>query len=153
LKDLKTSGSHKLMPLPQVAVDALQLWQKAQRKVRMAATVWLDADLVFTTATGTAIDPRNANRWSDRLCDRAGVRHVRLHDLRHACATYLMAEGVDIKAVSGQLPHTRLATTEIYTHLLAEVQRDTADKMDAIITDLGAAKEPGDRLPQRPGAI
>jgi hypothetical protein len=31
-----------------------------------------------------------------------------------------------------------LATTEIYTHLLAEVQRDTADKMDAIITGLRA---------------
>ena len=41
LKDLKTDGSHSLMPMPQVAVDALQQWQREQRKIRMAAKAWL----------------------------------------------------------------------------------------------------------------
>jgi integrase len=44
--------------------------------------------------------------------------------------------GVDMRTVQGQLRHTRMTTTQLYTHLLADVQRDAADKMDAIITDL-----------------
>jgi integrase len=49
---------------------------------------------VFTTQLGTAIDPPNVNRWLADLCDRAGVRSIRPYDLRHTCASLLLAQGV-----------------------------------------------------------
>jgi integrase len=69
------------------------------------------------------------------------VRRVRIHDLRHAAATYLFAEGVDLKVVQATLRHTRLSTTsDIYTHVLEEVQRGAADSMDTVLGDLTQAK-------------
>lgn len=46
--------------------------------------------LVFTTKNGPPLDPRNINRAFE-LCLRAGVRSLRLHDLRHSCGTLLRA--------------------------------------------------------------
>lgn len=133
---LKTRGSAAPLALPQVAADALRQHQREQRIVRMKAAAWLDAGLVFCTGVGTALEPRDINRAWTALCERAGTRPVRLHDLRHACATYLVAAGVDIRTVQGTLRHAKLSTTMLYTHLLEEVQRDAADKMNEIITGL-----------------
>ena len=41
-----------------------------------------DNGLVFTTTVGTPIEPRNISRSFEQLCDRSGVRKIRLHDLR-----------------------------------------------------------------------
>jgi site-specific recombinase XerD len=140
LAPLKTDASHAVLPMPQVTTDALLEHQKQQRIQRMKSKVWLDdAELVFTTNVGTAIEPRNMNRAWDALCARAGIaRKITIHDLRHACATYLVAEGVDLRTVQGQLRHTRMTTTQIYLHALEDVQRDAADKMDVIIGRLRA---------------
>jgi len=144
-KDLKTEGSHGTMAVPQVAIEALQKWRKEQVRIRMKAPTWPNADLVFTTFVGTAIEPRNVNRQWAIVCKTAGTRPIKLHDLRHAYGTYLVAAGVDIRTVQGQMRHARLATTQLYTHMLQDVQRDAADKMDAIITDL---RKPAKQIPR-----
>jgi hypothetical protein len=46
--------------------------------VRLAATAWSDPGLVFTTGVGTAVEPRNVNRAWATLCEKAGVRPVRV---------------------------------------------------------------------------
>ena len=104
----------------------------------MRAKAWLDADLVFTTSAGTALEPRNVNRAWERVCGKAGVS-AHIHDLRHACGSYLAGEGIPLKAIQATLRHSRMATTEVYIHALAEVNRDAADTMDAIVTGLRSA--------------
>ena len=50
--------------------------------------------LVFTTSVGTALEPRNVSRSWERVCERAGLdRHLRIHDLRHAAASFLLLQG------------------------------------------------------------
>src|SRR6266536_4421695 len=48
-------------------------------------------DLVFTTRTGHAIEPRNINRSFDARCAKAGVRRLRVHDTRRTCGSLLAA--------------------------------------------------------------
>lgn len=132
--DLKTAASHATMALPARAVLALTEHRRRQLAERLRAPVWADADLVFTTTIGTAIEPRNANRAWEAVCAAAGVRRYRVHDLRHACATYLFAEGLDLKVVQATLRHTRLSTTsDVYVHVLEDVQRGAADRMDDVL--------------------
>jgi len=76
------------------------------------------------------------DRAWERLCARAGVPRVRLHDLRHACASYLLAAGVDLKTVQVTLRHAHGSTTQMYLHALEEVPRSGADAMDGIIEGL-----------------
>lgn len=51
------------------------------------------------------------------VCKLAGVEDARIHDLRHALASVAVGEGVGLPLVAGLLGHTRLSTTERYSHL------------------------------------
>jgi len=138
-KELKTEAALAPIAIPRSVTEALGRWQREQRKIRMTAPRWADdLDLVFTTGLGTALEPRNVDRAWERLCARASTPGVRLHDLRHACASYLLAAGVDLKNVQVTLRHARMATTELYLHALEEVPRAAADAMDDLLTALQA---------------
>ena len=63
-------------------------------------------------------DPRNFNRVFDALCRRAGLRRVRVHDLRHTCASLLHALGVPARDAQEILGHSHISITlGIYTHV------------------------------------
>ncbi|MGW4641831.1 tyrosine-type recombinase/integrase [Sphaerisporangium sp. NPDC004334] len=142
----KTEGSNATLAIPAFLVEVLRRHRRDQAAERLAAKFWADPGLVFTTSVGTAIEPRNANRAWTALCDRVGLsrpdgQRVRIHDLRHTAATWLHGQGVDMKTIQGALRHTRLATTsEVYTHLTAEVQRRAAQSMDVALSRLGDRK-------------
>jgi integrase len=73
---------------------------------------------VFTTTIGTPLEPRNVNRWLASLCTRAGTRAIRLHDLRHTCATFLLTQGVPARVVMEILGHSEInVTMNIYAHV------------------------------------
>ncbi|MEV6159391.1 tyrosine-type recombinase/integrase [Nonomuraea sp. NPDC052129] len=142
-KSLKTAASQATLALPQVVIEALAEHHKVQEDERKAAPVWLDPDLVFCTGLGTPLEPRNVNREWYALVGRAEIgRKVRIHDLRHAAATFLFSQGTDTKKVQGALRHASHGTTaNLYIHLLEEVRRETADTMNEVLTDLGAYRE------------
>jgi site-specific recombinase XerD len=64
------------------------------------------------------------------LPDGSGVRDARVHDARHTAATFLIAQGVHIRVVQEILGHTRVTTTERYTHVASMQMRDAGDRMD-----------------------
>jgi integrase len=85
---------------------------------------------VFTTAIGTPLEPRNVNRSWYVVRRRTGLDWLRLHDLRHACATFLIAAGASPRTVMAQLGHSQLALTmNTYAHVLEEVQREAVDRL------------------------
>ena len=134
LDEPKTERSKRPVRLPAVCVAALRTHADRQAEERAAARYWVDTGLVFTTQLGTAIDPRNVNRWLAELCDRAGVRSIRPHDLRHTCASLLLAQGVPARVVMDILGHSQIAVTmDIYSHVLPAMQDDAAERMDSAL--------------------
>ncbi|MFC5288895.1 tyrosine-type recombinase/integrase [Actinokineospora guangxiensis] len=133
LEDVKTDASAATIPLPRPLVAVLTEHRTRQLEERSeAGKDWQDTGLVFTTKLGGPIEPRNVNRMFATLCERAKVRPVRVHDLRHSCATLLFTMGVDAATVQRVLRHSSLAvTTGTYLEVIERVQRDAVDKMDA----------------------
>jgi integrase len=133
-KELKTEDSRATLSLPLALVEMLREHRRAQVAARLAARVWVDPDLIFTTSIGTAIEPRNVNRAWEALRQRAGVHGIRPHDLRHAAASLAFAAGASVKEVQAMLRHSRESTTSnIYVHVLESVRRGTADRMDGVL--------------------
>lgn len=80
---------------------------------------------LFLNAHGGPLGPRGVAKILDRLAVKAGIaKHISPHTVRHTFATHLLEEGLDIRVVQELLGHSRLETTQIYTHLGLDRLRD-----------------------------
>jgi integrase len=90
--------------------------------------------LVFTTTNSTNLRIGNFRRrvWWPAL-DASGLpRSVRIHDLRHTCASMLIARGAHAKAIQQHLGHSSITVTfDVYGHLLPDEQDRIAAALDA----------------------
>src|SRR5208283_4639634 len=131
-----------VLPLPRALVAILVSHRRRQLKERWAAgSAWRDTGLVFTTAVGGPIDPRNVNRMFRSLCRTADVPQLRVHDLRHSCATLLFTMGVEPATVQKILRHSSITmTTGTYIEVIQAVQREALDSMSSLFPtdDVGA---------------
>ena len=124
-------------------IGILRSHRKRQLEERFAAgSRWRETGLVLTTDLGEFVEPRNANRTFYRLCDEAGVPQLRVHDLRHSCATLLFTMGVQPATVQRILRHSSIAvTTGTYVEVIEAVQRDGLHSMGRLFdghTDVDA---------------
>ncbi|WP_410537500.1 tyrosine-type recombinase/integrase [Streptomyces sp. KL2] len=133
----KTARSIRTVSLPKRCVDALRAHQERQAQERkVAGEKWKPlpeqpSGLVFTTATGRPTDPRSLNRMLTILCRDAKVRRVRVHDLRHTCASLLLAQGVDARTIMETLGHSTITMTlDTYAHVMHTTLQAAADRMD-----------------------
>jgi integrase len=107
------------MPLTTTAVEVLKRHgrRQAEEKMRLG-TLYRDDDIVFASGIGTPLDAQNVvNRSFKPLLERAGIPSIRFHDLRHTCATLLLAKGVHPKLVQALLGHASISITmDLYSH-------------------------------------
>jgi integrase len=123
----------RVVKLARKAVEALRGHRKRQNEERLrAGALWLDADLVFATTRGTPLDVGNLTYGSFRpLLERAGLRRIRFHDLRHTCATVLLSKGTHPKIVQEMLGHANISQTmDTYSHVLPDMQDRAVAAMD-----------------------
>ena len=98
--------------MPGLVAAALKAHRTRQLKERLAAGGgWQDSGLVFTTPIGTALDSRNSLRAFKAILKDAGLPDIRLHDLRHSCATLLLAQEVNPRVVQEVLGHSAITLT------------------------------------------
>jgi site-specific recombinase XerD len=87
-------------------------------------------DLLFPSTDHDLRQPTSRNTFRTRswrpAIKAAGLPDgLRMHDLRHAHASWLLAGGADLKTVMDRLGHARIATTQQYLHAVADAD-DTA---------------------------
>ncbi|HZO64502.1 MAG TPA: tyrosine-type recombinase/integrase [Kribbellaceae bacterium] len=128
-------GRSKLtLQCPPELLPMLKAHRKAQLAERLAAgTTWQDHDLVFAAPTGNPIDRSDDWREWKAVLRAAGVRDGRLHDARHTAGTLLIEQGVHIRVVQEILGHTRVTTTERYTHVASPQVRDASERLGAVL--------------------
>ena len=86
-----------------------------------------DSGLVFRGPFGDPLDPNTLTRNFGKLVRKAGLRRIRLHDLRHFHATLLLQAGTHLKVVQERLGHADIGTTaNIYSHVAPTMQRRAA---------------------------
>jgi integrase len=117
--------------LPTPLTAHLKEHRTKQNKERLSAgSMWQDGDFVFTTPTGTPVDPRNDYRAWRKLLTDAGVRPARLHDARHTAATLLLIQGVPARVVMQILGHSQITLTlGTYSHVVPELANAAAEAM------------------------
>ena len=133
----KTARSRRTIPLPGLVVDVLVEHRDRQDAERVAlAERWPESGFVFTTPIGTPIDPRNCTRIVQEACRRAGVRVVRLHDLRHGCVSVLLGLGVPPRTAMEIAGHSTIdMTMNVYGHVTLDDKRDALDRLSSLFEE------------------
>ncbi len=106
------------------------------------------AELPRTAGNPWVIEGRREGRhltdlkgpWK-RLCERAGLEDLRIHDLRHSFAAVGAGLGLSLPMIGKLLGHSQPATTARYAHLAADPMHSAADRISA---ELAAAMCGGD---------
>jgi integrase len=125
----KTRASERRIALPTECLHSLKKHQERQDKERETAA-WQDSSLVFTTPTGRPLDPANLTRRFRSFLNRAGLRRIRFHDLRHSTATLLLEQGVDLVVIKELLRHAHIGVTAgVYAHVRLRLQRQAIDTL------------------------
>jgi integrase len=140
--DTKTDRSRRSVRLPQVTAAALVRHQARQQEERQSAgSLWKENDFVFTTTIGTPMDGPTVTHRFQNLLQSAGLPRMRFHDLRHTCATLLLAQGVHPRVVMEILGHSQIAITmNLYSHVIPAMQEEVATRLDEILSPPQAPK-------------
>ena len=84
----------------------------------------------------------NVHRAFRRLCKAAGITKLRIHDLRHQFASELVSAGFSLPMIGSLLGHRNPATTNRYSHLYKDVQRQAVERVGAAVMNAGQPARP-----------
>jgi integrase len=131
------NGKGRSIKLTQAASEALRSHLERQlEEIDSSGDDYQDQGLIFPSRKGTPMNARNLTARSFKpLLKRAGLPDIRLHDLRHTCATLMLCEGVHIKLVQELLGHATISITlDTYSHLLPGMGDEAAGAMERIFS-------------------
>lgn len=130
----KTARSRRTVDIPASLVAALRSHRARQLEERLVADSWDGGDLVFTNRQGGPLVGTEVTKRLQRLARGAGIDNLRFHDLRHTCATLLLAQQVPARVVMELLGHSQIGLTmNLYSHVIPALRREAADRMEAAL--------------------
>lgn len=125
LVETKTAKSRRTIPLSDLALQALRTAQDGP----------IIGTHLFTTPAGGPLYGTAVYREFRAVTEAAGLPRIRFHSLRHTAASLLLAQGVHPRVVMELLGHSTIALTmNTYSHVIPALERDAADRMNAILT-------------------
>jgi integrase len=131
------NGKGRSIKLTRAASEALSSHLERQLgEIDSSGDDYQDQGLIFPSRKGTPMNARNLTARSFKpLLKRAGLPDIRLHDLRHTCATLMLCEGVHIKLVQELLGHATISITlDTYSHLLPSMGNEAARAMERLFS-------------------
>lgn len=129
----KNKSSMRTLPLvPFVKERLLELKAEQEENRRLCGRSYVKdyTGYVCINEIGDIIKPNYVSCGFPKLLEEHGLRRVRYHDLRHSCASLLLANGVPMKQIQEWLGHSDFSTTaNIYAHLEYSSKVISADAM------------------------
>jgi integrase len=122
------NGKARALRLDPTTVAILRAHKARQSAERLAwGSAWTDSGLVFTREDGVLLHPDTFSKMFRKLSEAAGVRPIRLHDVRHGYATLALKAGTHPKVVQQRLGHSSIMVTlDIYSHVPDELDDQAA---------------------------
>ncbi|HEY5472490.1 MAG TPA: tyrosine-type recombinase/integrase, partial [Candidatus Limnocylindrales bacterium] len=130
----KTAKGRRVIALDPGTVEVLKGQAARQLDEQASAEDWLETGLVFTAASGAALDPESVSRYWRQAVKMSLLPQIRLHDLRHTHATLALQAGIHPKVVSERLGHATISITlDTYSHAVPAMQEEAAALIAALV--------------------
>jgi integrase len=130
----KSREAIRSIDLDDSLADVLRQQKVLQNTERLAASDWVESDIVFTRPDGGQYHPMNLSRLLATYTTELDVPRLTAHGLRHTSATLMLASGVPPKVAAERLGHADATLfTNLYSHVTPTMQREAAEKIGAML--------------------
>ena len=135
---MKNKSSYRAMPLIPAVRDALIEEKKKQeslQKLLRGAYNSKFTEYICVDAAGNLLKPQYVTEHFKVILSRNNLKMIRFHDLRHSCASMLLANKVPMKYIQEWLGHSDMSTTaNIYSHVDYVSKIETSEVLDDLLT-------------------
>lgn len=127
----KTASSYRSYPMTEdVKRLLISLKAEEQRNRELFGKNYIESDYIFKWADGRSYAPDYITKKFSKLLKKYSLPHIRFHDLRHSCASLLIANGFTLKDIQEWLGHSDIRiTANIYAHLDMTRKKNIASSM------------------------
>jgi integrase len=128
------NGKARPLPLPPFAIEVLELHRTDQAKNRklFGKDYRCDLDLIFADPQGNYLKPDSVTAAACVIAQKAGLKGVGLHSLRHSHGSQLLSDGVPLPTVSKRLGHSSVhITAQVYAHSFTADEEAAASVWEA----------------------
>jgi integrase len=137
----KTVSSERVIKFPADLATKLLEHRKVQLQQKLrAGSLWKDNDLVFANGIGEPLRRQGLEHHFKKMAEQIGLpKQVSMYSLRHFFVTSSLIAGVDIKTVSREAGHSKVAfTMDVYGHVLDEMHDTSASKREHLLKSRSA---------------
>lgn len=133
----KTNNSYRILGMSNTVFNILKMVQQEQNeRKQFLKEQYINPDIVFSTPLGDYIHRNNINNRLNAIKEETDYEYITVHFLRHANATLLLMNDVDIKVVSAHLGHNDIQTTaNIYADVLKSKEHQIAQLIEFNLED------------------
>lgn len=129
----KTSHSVRTIPLLPEIAEHLARHRLMQENYHQQND-YPPPEFVFTSTTGTPIEPRDFQRDFKKILQKNNIREVNVHGIRHTYAVRAIESGMSVKTLSAILGHSSTAfTMDVYGHVTEEFKHDEISRMKSFL--------------------
>lgn len=134
VKNTKSVSSNRSVYLSDSCAEILYKWKiEQERQKRHCGRFWTESDFVFTDPNGKNMSIYAPTRICAEFEERHGLRHLKLHGLRHTCGSLMVSHGVDPETVKAVLGHEDMKTTNRYLHPYENGKKEASKTLERII--------------------
>lgn len=130
ITDPKTERSNRIIALPEFLCDEMEDYFCSLGNSNLEARIFPASN-------------HKLHHLMDRYSKEAGVKRIRIHDLRHSCVAMLISRGVSSFVIANRLGHENIHITETYAHLFPSVQEAAAKELDYVVEEKSEIKYGG----------
>ena len=136
--EMKTEGSRRTLPLITDVEEILLRHRKKQEGYRKQFRRGYSVkylDMVCVDQMGNLLKPNYVTTRFPEVLKKYGLRPIRFHDLRHTCASLLVAKNINMKIIQVWLGHSNMSTTaDIYSHLDANAKCEAGKAIESVLS-------------------
>ena len=129
----KNKSSYRTLPLFEDIAEKLLEFKEKQESFKKAFGNSYNKkylNYVFVNPQGRLLRPDYVTQHFSILLSKIGLKHIRFHDLRHSCASLLLAKDIKMKAIQEWLGHSCFSTTaNLYAHLDSKSKQESAEAL------------------------
>lgn len=117
-----------MIPIPICLLEDLQKLKSEDKKRYGFNNNW------FVFGTDEPLKNSRLRERKNKICDKAELRRIRIHDFRHSCASLLINNGANITMVAKYLGHTKIdETLNTYSHMYKSKLNDIVGTINKLV--------------------